>query len=133
MKGMKVLIVEDVDLMASTLQDMLTEAGADVVDVASSVASALQAMDRHTIDIACLDINLGSETSFPVADALALRGIAFVFVTACDKGALPLAHRQRPLVAKTEAHLELVRACLAAAPPFLLPRQLAEGSAPDSR
>ena len=70
--------------MASALEDMLTEAGAEVVALAPSVAAALKAMEQHTIDIACLDINLGSETSFPLADELALRGIPFVFVTAYD-------------------------------------------------
>jgi DNA-binding response OmpR family regulator len=73
MKGKKVLIVEDSYLLALTLEDMLIDAGADVVAIAPSVAIALKAMEQHTIDIACLDINLGSETSFPVADALAMR------------------------------------------------------------
>ena len=58
MKGNKVLIVEDSYLLALTLDDMLTEAGADVVVIAPSVAIALEAMERHPIDIACLDINL---------------------------------------------------------------------------
>ena len=65
MKGKKVLIVEELYLLALTLEDMLIDAGADVVAIASSVAIALQAMEQHTIDIVCLDIKLGSETSFP--------------------------------------------------------------------
>ena len=116
MKGNKVLIVEDSYLLARTLEDMLTDAGADVVAIAPSVANALEAMERHTIDIACLDINLGPETSFAVADALAMRGIPFVFVSACDSGVVPPAHRHRPFVSKVEAHLTLVSACQAAAP-----------------
>ena len=59
MKGKKVLIVEDCHLLAVTLEDMLTEAGAEVVAIAPSVAIALKAVDRYVIDIACLDINLG--------------------------------------------------------------------------
>jgi two-component SAPR family response regulator len=119
MKGKKVLIVEDSYLLARTLEDMLIDAGADVVAIAPSVAIALQAMEQHTIDIACLDINLGSETSFPVADALAMRGIPFVFVSAYDAGALPPVHRHRPFVSKSEAHLGLLSACQAAAPSFV--------------
>lgn len=128
MKGKKVLIVEDSYLLALTLQDMLTDAGADVVGIAPSVAVALNAMERHTIDIACLDINLGSETSFPVADALAMRGISFVFVSSYEADVLPPAHRHRPFVSKTEAHLELVSACRAAAPSFVLHDKVAEGA-----
>src|SRR5689334_18038404 len=112
MKGKTVLIVEDCYLMAAALEDMLIEAEASVF-LAASVAAALQAMERHTIDIACLDINLGVETSFPVADALALRGIPFIFVSAYDARVLPAAHRDRPFVDKIRAHLELVAACQA--------------------
>jgi hypothetical protein len=84
-------------------------------------------MEWRTIDIACLDINLGSETSFPVADALAMRGIPFVFVSACGSDVLPPAHRHRPFVSKIEIHLELVSACRAAAPSFVLHDEVAEG------
>jgi CheY-like chemotaxis protein len=129
MKGKKVLIVEDSYLLALTLEDMLTEAGAEVVGIAPSVAIALKAMEDHTIDIACLDINLGSETSFPIADALALRGIPFVFVSACEADVVPPAHRYRPFVSKIEAHLELLSACHAAAPSFVLHDKAAEGVA----
>jgi CheY-like chemotaxis protein len=129
MKGKKVLIVEDSYLLALTLEDMLTEAGADVVGIAASVAIALKAMEEHTIDIACLDINLGPETSFPIADALALRGIPFVFVSAYEADVVPPAHRHRPFVSKIEAHLELLSACRAAAPSFVSPDKVAEGVA----
>ena len=121
MKGKTVLVVEDCYLMAAALEEMLIEAEASVVCLAASVAAALQAMERHTIDIACLDINLGVETSFPVADALAMRGIPFIFVSAYDARVLPTAHRDRPFVDKIRAHLELVAACRAATPSVLLP------------
>jgi DNA-binding NarL/FixJ family response regulator len=130
MKGKKVLIVEDSYLLALTLEDMLTEAGADVVGIAPSVAIALKAMERHTIDIACLDINLGGETSFPLADALAMRGIPFVFVSACGPDVPPPAHRHRPFVSKTKVHLELVSACRAAASSFVLHDKVADGGVP---
>jgi CheY-like chemotaxis protein len=116
MKGTNVLVVEDCNLMAATLQDMLVDAGADLVCLASSVAASLAAMERHPIDIACLDINLGGETSFAVADALAARGIPFVFVSTHHADVVPPAHRHRPFVDKLQAWLELVPACLAATP-----------------
>jgi DNA-binding response OmpR family regulator len=109
-KVLKVLIVEDCHLLAVTLEDMLTEAGAEVVAIAPSVAIALKAIDRYVIDIACLDINLGFETSFPIADALAMHGIPFVFVSAHEADVVPPTHRHRPFVRKSDAHLELVSA-----------------------
>lgn len=132
MKDVKVLIVEDCPMMASALEDMLTEAGAEVVALTPSVAAALKAMEQHTIDIACLDINLGSETSFPLADALALRGIPFVFATAYDADFLPPAHRHRPFVSKTRVHLDLVSACRAAAPSLMLCDRIDDGAVPAS-
>ena len=132
MKGKKVLIVEDSYLLALTLEDMLIDAGADVVAIAPSGTIALKAMEQHTIDIACLDINLGSETSFPVADALAMRGIPFVFVSAYDAAALPPVHRHRPFVSKSEAHLELLSACRIAAPSFVSNDKVSEEVAPPS-
>jgi CheY-like chemotaxis protein len=131
MNGKKVLIVEDSHLLALTMEDMLTDAGADVVAIAPSVVTALKAMEQHTIDIACLDIHLGSETSFPVADALAMRGTPFVFVSAHAADVLPPVHRHRPFVSKSEAHLELLSACRAAAPSFVL-NDNAEEVAPPS-
>ena len=132
MKGKKVLIVEDFCLLALMLEDMLTDAGADVVSIAPSVATALKAMEDHTIDIACLDVHLGSETSFPIADALAMRGIPFVFVSAYDAAALPPVHRHRPFVSKSEAHLELLSACRIAAPSFVSNDKVSEEVAPPS-
>jgi CheY-like chemotaxis protein len=126
MKGKKVLIVEDFYLLALMLEDMLTDAGADVVSIAPSVATALKAMEDHTIDIACLDVHLGSETSFPIADALAMRGIPFVFVSAYQPDVVPPSHRHRPFVNKLETHLELVSACRAAAPSYGLHDEVAE-------
>ena len=132
MNGKKVLIVEDSYQLALTMEDMLTDAGADVVAIAPSVVTALKAMEQHIIDIACLDINLGSETSFPVADALAMRGIPFVFVSAHAADVLPPGHRHRPFVSKSEAHLELVSACRAASPSLVLKDKVAEEVAPPS-
>ena len=41
-------------------------------------------IDQNPVDAAILDINLGNETSFPVAHALQERGIPFVFITGYD-------------------------------------------------
>ena len=41
------------------------------VAVASSVRQALEAIEAAPPDFAFMDVNLGNETSFPIADALA--------------------------------------------------------------
>jgi len=115
MDGLRVLIVEDCYLMASAIEDMLIDAGAVVVGTTKSVASALQILVTQAVDVACLDINLGWENSFPVADDLASRGVPFVFVTSYDATMLPPRHRNQPLVDKMAVVDELVAACQVAA------------------
>ena len=48
------------------------------------------------LDGAILDVNLGGEKAFPVADALKARGIRFVFSTGYDEWALPDAYKDVP-------------------------------------
>ena len=111
MNGLKVLIVEDCYLMASALGDLLANAGAQVVGTANSVASAFRILAVSPVDIACLDINLGKENSFPIADELTARGIPFVFVSAYDSTVLPAAYRERPFVDKVKVSSDLLSTC----------------------
>ena len=111
MSGLRVLVVEDSEFLAELIEDMLTDAGAVVVGSVSSVALALSELRSQSVDLVCLDIMLGSELSFPIADALRKQGIPFVFVTACDPTILPERHRQQPLIDKMDLVAELVATC----------------------
>ena len=85
----RVLVVEDEFLLASLLEELLPELGCVVQCTAASVDDALDALSTQPIDIAFLDINLGGKPSFPVADALASRGIPFAFATGYGVMGLP--------------------------------------------
>src|SRR5258708_32739230 len=87
--GVKVLVLEDSYLIAELTEDMLLQAGAIVVGTTKSVASALHVLATQAIDLACLDINLGDETSFPLADEQASRGKPFFFLTSLAAELLP--------------------------------------------
>jgi DNA-binding response OmpR family regulator len=78
--GLRLLIVEDALLLALELEAGLQEAGAIMVGSAAHVEEALAMMDRP-IDAAVLDANLNGHSVLPVAQALADRGIPFVFAT----------------------------------------------------
>ena len=52
------------------------------------------------IDVAVLDVNLNGQLSYPVADALAARGIPFVFSTGYGKDRLPDGYRSFPVLQK---------------------------------
>jgi PAS domain S-box-containing protein len=79
-RGLKVLIVEDALLLALELEAGLTEAGAEVVGSAADVGEAMR-MTAMSLDAAVLDANLNGQSVQPVAEALAARGVPFVFAT----------------------------------------------------
>lgn len=76
-----VLIVEDNMIIALDAESSIVRAGIETVRVAASVAQAMKAIAARPPDFALLDINLGRETSFAVAEHLDALGIPFVFTT----------------------------------------------------
>lgn len=113
--GRRILVVEDEALVAMLVEDALLDAGALVTGPAATVAEALALLERETPDAAVLDLNLAGETSTPVADALALRGIPFVVATGYGADGLPPGHVTVPVLAKPydpdDLTAALVRLC----------------------
>jgi DNA-binding response OmpR family regulator len=81
LKGARILVVEDEMMAASMLEMVLDEAGCVVVGPAPSVAEAFALVEDGPVDAAVLDVNLGGEPVYPLADALAARRVPFIFVT----------------------------------------------------
>ncbi|MGE3245215.1 MAG: HWE histidine kinase domain-containing protein [Beijerinckiaceae bacterium] len=77
----RVLIVEDSMILALDLEDQLRDLGARSIDLAGNVADSLRVMDRGKLTFAVLDVNLGHETSYPVARALNKLGVPFIFAS----------------------------------------------------
>ena len=77
----RVLIVEDEVLIALDLAEQLEEAGFEVLGPAVSVAAALELIKSIGCDSAVLDVNLGKETSEPVAQQLVTLGIPFIVLS----------------------------------------------------
>jgi CheY-like chemotaxis protein len=85
----RVLVVEDEYLVAMDVSAWLEAAGAQVVGPASNVNAALEVLERTELDCAILDVNLRGEMAYPIADALAARGIPFVFTTGYGARTMP--------------------------------------------
>jgi CheY-like chemotaxis protein len=81
----RILVVEDEFILASDLAGFLESRGAEVVGPAPSVKTALALVERNHLDAAVLDVNLGKERVYPVADALTARGVPIVFATGYDE------------------------------------------------
>ncbi len=95
----KVLIVEDDIFIALDLERVMEDAGCRVIGPASSVERALAKITDNHIDAALLDVNLGPELVFPVADRLSAEGVPFIFVTG-EPRTVPERHWTRPVISK---------------------------------
>src|SRR5213594_3041720 len=72
--------------------------------------TAIDMLDRTPPSIAVLDINLGGEKSYAVAEALAKRGIKFVFSTGYADGRLQPPWQDRPVLQKPFGQEQLAEA-----------------------
>jgi light-regulated signal transduction histidine kinase (bacteriophytochrome)/CheY-like chemotaxis protein len=96
-----VLVVEDNVLIALDVEDVLIALGAERVVTASNVTEALHLIDLETPSFALLDINLGRETSWPIATRLRSLGVHHVFATGYGDGiSYPLEHRFTAVITK---------------------------------
>jgi CheY-like chemotaxis protein len=77
----RVLIVEDEPLIAMLVQEWLEDLHCQTIGPASSVGEALDLLGATQLDGAILDVSLGKEDSFPIADELKKRSIPFAFAT----------------------------------------------------
>lgn len=100
LSGRRILVVEDDMLVAWTLEDMLAQLGCAIVGPAVRVNQALAMVGADTIDAAVLDVNLNGDKSYPVADALAARGVPFVFCTGYNKNNIENGYRGFPMLQK---------------------------------
>jgi CheY-like chemotaxis protein len=111
--GLSVLIVEDETLVAMLLEDMLADLGCEIAGSASTVAAALDMLDTAAADVA-LDLNLGGESCYPVAEALAARGAAIIFATGYGDARVEEPWRDGPILQKPFGEDQFARALAAA-------------------
>jgi CheY-like chemotaxis protein len=99
--GRRIFVVEDEVMVLWMLVDMLAAFGCEVVGPAGRLSQALKILDEATdIDAAVLDINLNGEKSYPVADALAARGVPFVFSSGYQRDRLLNGYKTCPMIQK---------------------------------
>lgn len=96
--GRRILIVEDDYLLGQVLVEVLADAGAEVLGPIGWVDEAVAFIedDSHELDGAVLDINLHGKKSYPVADALTVRSVGFVFATGYGAGVIEDRYRGHP-------------------------------------
>ncbi|PDT20973.1 response regulator [Rhizobium hidalgonense] len=109
--GKRILIVEDEYFLADETRRKLEDLGAIVVGPTANVRHALDLINQEPIDAAILDICLGDELVFAVADELEARDINFVFATGYDLSDIPVRYRGFALCEKP-TELEMIAVAL---------------------
>lgn len=110
LQGLRVLVVEDVALLAWRVCEVLADAGVKVIGPVPDVPGALALLGAHAVDAAVLDMNLDGETADPIADVLVSRGVPFLFLTGYAWGDMEGRHAARPALGKPVRPAALVRA-----------------------
>ena len=116
LSGRRVLVVEDEMLVLMNIEAVLADLGCEAVSAAATVARALALMEAQRFDLAMLDVNLGGQTSYFVADSLALSSIPFVFSTGYGKHGIEARFGDRPVLRKPYTEEQLGAALLSLMP-----------------
>lgn len=104
-------------LNLTMLEYILTDAGCESVAAASTIDQARALIAERVFDAALLDIRLRGENSYAVADALAVRGVPFVFVTGNSISDIANGYRDRPVLRKPFKDEKLLEALTGLLPP----------------
>ncbi|BDA85624.1 response regulator [Aureimonas sp. SA4125] len=99
--GLKVFLVEDESLVAMQPEDMVADLGCDCVGLAMKLSRALDMLDViAAIDVAILDVNLGGDKVYPVAERLRQRNVPIVFATGYGRAGVDAAWQSCEVVQK---------------------------------
>ncbi len=114
LSGLRVLLVEDSFLVATSIARLLEDLGCRVVGPFATSEDALKAAGSGGCDLGLLDINLGTGTSESVADTLEQLGVPFLFVTSYQSPAMTSPRFAARRIVHKPLSRESLRAALAA-------------------
>jgi two-component SAPR family response regulator len=95
-----VMLVEDEVMIRMMVADMLEEIGYTIAGEAGDIDEAVRLVQVTDFDIAILDVNVNGKIITPVAEAVQLLGLPFVFATGYGAQGLPEKFRDRPTIQK---------------------------------
>lgn len=101
--SLRILIVEDEVLISMVLEDVLDMLGHQVVGTPSTYVEADAAIAAGGFDVAILDVHLGHDPVFPLADKLRHAGTAIIFATGSHRDSLPPRFAGAPVLEKPYA------------------------------
>lgn len=95
-----VLVVEDDFFIREQLCEELQSLGFDEIGMAADLRSGAEVLDSGAFTLAILDVNLGNELVFPLAERIAQRQIPIIFCTAVLAERMPEPWSGYPILKK---------------------------------
>lgn len=114
----RILLVEDEAIITMMLEIWLMDRGHDLIGPAHDISSALELISNGGIDAAVVDLVLGPDKSYRVADALIEASIPFSWATGYERRDIDEAYRHLPVISKPYSETEFTAAVEA----LLMPR-----------
>jgi CheY-like chemotaxis protein len=112
LQGTRILVIEDEFLIATVIEDVLRQAGAEEVVIAVNMQEAREALTECTLDIAMIDIQLdeGSDSGLSLGRLAMAHDIPFIFLTGYAGVVLPDGFNAVPILTKPYIPRTLIEA-----------------------
>lgn len=114
LRDRRILVAEDEALVAMMMEDSIAEAGGLVLGPVISERDALHLLDVAMADggvsAAVINLRLGQENTRRLADALAARGVPFIYATGYINHQDLELHGKAPVLPKPYSADDLIRA-----------------------
>jgi CheY-like chemotaxis protein len=112
LQGTRILVIEDEFLIATVIEDILRQAGAEEVVIAVTMQEARAALAERTLDIAMIDMQLdeGAESGLSLGKLALARNIPFIFLTGYARVVLPDGFNAVPVLTKPYIPRTLIEA-----------------------
>ena len=98
--GKKVLVIEDEMLISMFIEDTLADIGCETVGIIISLAEAMEKVSQYQCDVIMLDVNLGGEQTFELAELLCERKQPLIFCTGYGVAGVPIHLQHVPVLQK---------------------------------
>ena len=112
LRGTRILVIEDEFLIATVIEDVVRQAGAQEVIIAVNMQEARVALAERALDLAIIDMHLdeGSDSGLILGRLAMGRDIPFVFLTGYTGVVLPDGFTAVPVLTKPYIPRALVEA-----------------------
>lgn len=108
----RILVVEDEPLLAFDIVDQIEEHNGIVPGPVVTLEKGFDALREMKPDAAIVNINLGRQLVYPLADEMLDQGVPFIFASSEERAAIPDRFNDVPLHSKPISMIEAAAALL---------------------